>query len=318
MPREEGRIADEYRRLNKIESICLDLVWTKKNVLLPVLDLLWIYEKSVVQSVNLILVPEAARQVAAANRTDGFTDFSGLPVEQETTRRESRSQLIRASYPWVHFWRKPIIGALALTCPKSYTAFLYPYYTNQYSEENCRDFRRDRKFKLYVLKGLNVPRVDKTAESWKRADQSKLADQLFCTLGFARQRKPPKIFADPFYRQTNPDGVVCFAQAMIYNANEPEHPEGSDGDGSDQPKVGWDTLGWTDGAIEHSTYFGAFWPFGADPRFNLGWKAKLVPVTQNRLQRSVPAMMFSDRELGEFLIFRLRQGVGAPLQFSPH
>jgi hypothetical protein len=248
-------------------------------------------------------------------------DFAGMPVEQETTRNETRSQLIRASYPWVHYWRKPIIAGLLAACPRSLTYLTYPSYTNTYSEENCRDFRKKHGFKLYVMKGLNVPRTDKSQEAWVRADQSQTADKHFCTLGFARQREPPNVFADSFYRQTNPDGIICFAQAMIYNSNSQQSPRGSGDGGDDQPRVGWDTLAWTDGAIEHSTYFGAFWPpwpFATEPKIKLAWKAKLVPVTQTRLQNSIPVVTLADRELAKFLLLRLRQGGGAPLQFSPH
>jgi hypothetical protein len=170
----------------------------------------------------------------------------------------------------------------AAFAPRSLAAGFYLFFTHFHAEKICREFRQERGWKLYVLKDLEVPRIEKSQEQWNTAAGSNRADDLFCILGFARAQEPPTVYASPFFRQANPPGVVCFSQAMVYNANPQRRPRGAGG--ATQPQVGYDTLNWTNNVSEYPSHFlGNLNPFREAPRITLNWQAKLVPITQYKL-----------------------------------
>ena len=148
----------------------------------------------------------------------------------------------------------------------------------------------------YILEGLDLDRIDKGQEAWTKASGSREADKLFGVIGFAHRRKP-KIAAGGIFRQSNPDGLVGYAQGMIYNANpQPRGGAASAGAGW-QPVVGWDTLNWAGPVPEYP----GTQPSGPDPtipdvpepKIRINWQTKLVPTT--RLAESIP---FQQGELG--------------------
>ena len=219
----------------------------------------------------------ARRYGADADLYPGTTTISplGLPVAPEPTdlSRMERSQLVRASTPWVQHWRAPWFDF------GRYVLFLanfnghYEKWTNHYTIELARRAKTDQGMNLLVLRDLNVDADDKTHEPWTYAAGSGRADELFCVVGLAR-RPAPGIAAYGRFRQPNPDGFVTFAQAMIYNAN----PQRRGNVGPGQPVAGWDTLNWADrvpeypGQLSHSDQ--------VQPRVRLNWRAKLVPTTR--------------------------------------
>lgn len=170
-------------------------------------------------------------------------------------------------------------------------------------------------------------RVPKGEESWagttKRAKRE--AEKRFTLLSFAKRPMQPVLFTDVIYTNPNSQGMLTCAQAIVYNANEQKpikRPKSSQSAGAKQsqslpvlgtvqPNVGWDTLNWKPPvqarefpksmeAGQKSS--GGGWPWdvfrdGANPadanaETQLNWQAKLMPVTESRLQdcrdRSLP------------------------------
>lgn len=261
-----------------------------------------------------------------------------LPIERETTRNEQRSQLIRATYPWVAHWRTPITRFLRdpiLGCPLSGAGGKYMKWTNRYARQSCvwlrvakgKNYRaqltiqnhgdatqrgngeRGKDIKLYVVIGLNqtADGIAKSRESWNQWSQSSAAtneiERRFCHVAFAKN-KPPIVMARRFFRQENPRGMVAFAQSMVYNGNDQQQPADSGGAGSAQPRVGWDTLNWTTGAIEYQTDRYVDSP----PRVKLNWQAKLTPVTPAKVLRVIPAAALTDEDV-RAIALNMREGL---------
>jgi hypothetical protein len=230
-----------------------------------------------------------------------------LPVEKEVTNREDRSQLIRATHPWVHYWRTPInefLGSLA-GAPISESPKYYSKYTSLYTLQACewlrfpagRNYRKHltirnyrstftrgsgekgHDLKLFVVKGLNGR--EKSRERWAMGSNSEV-EKLFVHMGLAHEPEPPKISVSAIFPQTNPKGFLCLAQSMIYNANKQQRPAPYRGPGRPQPEVGWDTLNWTAGAPEYKSIRRRE-DAGEIPRIKLNWQAKLTPVTPEKV-----------------------------------
>lgn len=252
----------EYQFLNFVEDTALRLREVKRSIV-KAMGLLHGYNKTIVHGSRLLALNVAA-DVGNRNHCVGAVGYASLsnlslsllPVEEEprsglgNEQAERRSQLLRASYPWVVYWRAPIRLALFIGAPLSSASFYYEKWTNHYALERCRHYRSNEGLRLYVIKGLNPPQTDKTAEAWNQPDQENLVDDLFGVLGAARSKTPPLIVAPPFYQQANPDGVVCLSQAMIYNANPQSRRQsrtsGNLRPGTMQLRAGWDTLAWSD------------------------------------------------------------------------
>src|SRR5262249_14401359 len=147
----------------------------------------------------LFLVPPKAENAAVAvakhNRTAGslfpgvMHNFSlpllQLPVEEERTnlRNIPRSQLVRASTPWIQYWRVPSLGfgehALMLSRFKMH----YWARTDLYTRTLAQRMKQRAGVNLPILRGLDVDRIEKGREEWTRAEGSRTADQLFCLIG---------------------------------------------------------------------------------------------------------------------------------------
>ncbi len=292
-------IYKEYMVLNAFERLAFGIKNVKRRVIPAVLNALWAYQHSVVRTTPEVAAG-AAEAVGSLNRRKGTLAYHEMPVEHETTESVKRSQLMRASYPWVHYWRKPIVDFLdnpVVGAPLSRAPRYYMKWTNEYSFRIVRWFTEEEGrhlawapkrfrgqteegwgFRLHVLKDLNVPQIDKGQEAWTRQEGSIRADDLFCELGFAQMEEAPTVAARPFFRQENPDGVICYAQAMAYNAN-PQEP--GTGGNRFQPRVGWDTLNWDPRckAVEYPSDS----RHPPRPGIKLNWQAKLVPVTGRKI-----------------------------------
>ena len=257
-----------------------------------------------------------------------------LPIEQETTTYEERSQLMRGTYPWVTYWRTGItkfLRHIVLGAPISGAGDYYMKWTNRYSIQTCVWMRRDpsrsnyvnqltvvnygqygfgggngekgKGVHLFVMVGLNgTPRgVEKSREPWNdwssKGKATAELEKLFCHVSFAHG-SPPKVLPKAFFRQENPQGIVCFAQSMLYNANPQQRPESPKGGGSPQAKVGWDTLAWIDNACEYPMDDYVESP----PRIKLNWQAKLSPVTPAKIVRVMPAAALTDAQVRKVAI----------------
>jgi hypothetical protein len=249
----------------------------------------------------------------------------------------------------------PLLGA-----PRSGAPGYYVDWTDRYTDDILAWFtaedgerlvpeppRRDRNneekgrgYHLYVVRGLwedeegrGDANADKGREPWTHSKGSDLADDRFCFLGFARRPEPSSVAARPFFRQANPDGVVCCAQAMVYNANPQRSPEEAARSGRLQPRVGWDTLNWWDSDAyefdpqrraaertpDHQLLPGI--PFrlppariidraAPEPKIRVNWQAKLVPVTERKL--SAAAGLVSDSTITSYV----KQRLGVPGEYD--
>ncbi len=282
----------EYATLNALEALALRLSPIKQKIP-TVMDGLRLYQQGIISK-----FPDTARttaqRVGVRNRSLGLFTGPDLPVVAESTDDEQRSQLMRATFPWVAHWRAPLLDFFSYAEFLSGGEGLYRKWTSFYSLKLCTLFREQpgddednkydlysadrRGYRLYVLPDLNPGTTDKGDEPWTSRKGSAEADQLFCWVAIARRDQPPLVLGRPIFRQENPDGVMCMTQAMLYNANP--QLAGDSGDWH-QPRAGWDTLNWGNLVPE-------YWADSSDePKIKLNWQAKLTPLTPGRIQ-SVP------------------------------
>lgn len=221
-----------------------------------------------------------------------------LPMRVENTDGSDESlqvsQLTRAAYPWVNNWRHPLLNAMRTWLFLARSAHYYRHYSDLFTYQKVLELKSKKDIKkgiqLYVLKDY-VPK-QKGTERWARSSGSQRADELFCLTGFGL-RDAPRRFAPTIYRSENDDGIMAFAQGMVYNANA-QMP--SAGLGPAQADVGWDTLNWRSRVpeIDSAETIGEYkkgnwdrWSFGTvaknhfvRPEIRLNWQAKLVPVSK--------------------------------------
>ena len=247
-------------------------------------------------------VPKVVEGVAQENlvRDAGTApDRPPLPVhaEPESIDPIFRSQLVRATYPWVNFWRKPVLEFMKDWLVLARTYRYYKKYSNLFTEARCRIQKEERGVNLFVMEGFDPATMAKGDESWTTADGSDEAERLFGVFGAVR-RKPPRVISAGIYRQANPDGIFAYAQALTYNANPQERGSAD----ASQAKIGWDTLNWGADVPE----------FTADPesapdepsgypQVTLNWQAKLVPVTSGSYTKAVPALAGQHSEISQAL-----------------
>jgi len=231
--------------------------------------------------------PDAASATAAPNLADValYPSFPlvnlNLPVTTEDDQvKVERSQLMRASTPWIQWWRQPWIDFGKNALILSRFAAYFENRSTQYTLSIIQRLKQDKGINLYVMANGDALGRGKTYEPWTYANQSAQADQLFTTLGLAH-RPAPSSASGFFFRKENPDGLVCYAQAMFYNANPQQRGSGNN---DWQPTAGWDTLNWDGPAPE---YPGPVpqgdetpTPTTPQPRIRLNWQAKLVPTTR--------------------------------------
>jgi len=292
----EDEIYREYQFLDRVEDFAISIAGVKKILPRVASAIHHIYQLPSVRleipaKAHLAAAEVASRQGMlegfalgdwpdSADITEVAKLFPSLPVEREAVTNEDKTQMVRATYPWVRYWRKNITLAL-LIAPRSLASSSYVKWTNYYTRDASAFLRNSKNTKcdthltvinrrssswkgssgsrgmngqdirLYVLMDLGDDGSNKGDEKWVQAtlDGSKRADELFCSTGFTRSTIPP-VVTTGFFRQENPSGMACYSQAMIYNANTqigPNEPFSWWDDlfsDEDQPHVGWDTLAW--------------------------------------------------------------------------
>lgn len=230
-----------------------------------------------------------------------------LPMRVENTDGSDESlqvsQLTRAAYPWVNNWRHPLLDAMRTWLFLARSAHYYRHYSDLFTYQKVLELKSskdiDKGIQLYVLKDYTPNQ--KGTERWARSSGSQRADELFCLTGFGL-RDAPRRFAPTIYRSENDDGIMAFAQGMVYNANA-QTP--SAGLGPAQADVGWDTLNWRSRVpeIESKETIGEYkkgnwdrWSFGTvaenhfgRPEIRLNWQAKLVPVSKLQHLEDAPS-----------------------------
>ena len=334
---EIARLVKEYVFINKLEAFASAPVTLRvKKVVIPaILKAMWSYEELIVNGTG-IACAKTASEIAESNMCVG--EVVGRPgpgaavglsvnipvVKDPTTttkKNENKTQLMRATYPWVQEWRWKLLVGLQLVVPKSGATRFYEYHSDKYSKEICEEFYNKKGYRLYVIEQVDATRrgTDKGTEKWR--DNSSLADQMFSLVGFARHQTPPPNTHLAFFPNTNPRPIMAMAQAIVYNGNRPKKWELKPADllsrllgRKPQPVEGWDTLNWTEGATEWKSgksyfdYLGKsmHWVIGdipvpsdvrfldygvPEPKIRLNWQSKLVPIApRNLVVRS--AMIF--------------------------
>jgi hypothetical protein len=204
-----------------------------------------------------------------------------LPVVAESPRVTiAKSQLVRASTPWIQWWRPWWMDYGNTFLPLSKFKCHFKKWTNEYTTELADRAKTRQRINLLVIRGMDPDRRDKMSETWTKAAGSGEADRLFSTMAFAR-REAPGIAAQGYFRQANPDGILAYAQAMVYNANPVEPERNRQGL---QPVTGWDTLNW-DTSWRMPEYPGPN-PGSCsidrtpEPRIKINWQSKLMPATR--------------------------------------
>lgn len=299
----ETKVLIEWKILNVLEQMAKATVPIKKQIMSLAIPALHKYTELTVLAtpaqMELAADKIGTKNGATGRLFPGLTNASypllKMPLEQEPARPRAwkKSQLVRAATPWVQYWREPWcqFGLFALSL--SGFAAYYDDRTNEYTK-TLTDRLRGNGVRLYILPGWQPGGTEKGREDWTRdSDQaSRRVDQLFCTLGLVH-RDPPGVVSYGIYRKTNPDGMVGYAQAIVYGAN-PQVPSPG---GDHQPRLGWDTLHWSSSVKEFPgesvrsfgfkpQKFAFYVPSVDEPRVTINWQTKLVPTT--RLQESLP------------------------------
>ncbi len=281
------KLKQEYEFIILLEDFAIGSRSIKKDIIPGILSALWVYEQTIAGDIAPGLgaelqVARAAKTAAEKNKCVGEVvgrpelsvaaamGHSGrLPIEKDGTTKIERTQLMRATYPWIQEWRWPVLLAFDGVATLSRAARFYEYHSDRYAKETCQKFRDERGFKLYVMQKMNATNsgTDKGTESWRKRQNTEEADKLFCVVGFARKVKGTALTHNHIMPNTNAKPIAALSQAMIYNSNRPKKWESKGLDimfwllnRKGQPVEGWDTLNWTEGATE--------WKEGK-PYFNL-------------------------------------------------
>lgn len=215
--------------------------------------------------------------------------------ENESMRR---SQIVRATYPWVVYHRRPLIDILNFLF-LSRTSYHFVFWTNDLTLVKCRElYNEGDDFFFPVIAGSNSN--NKGSESW--TNNSRELEDRFAVIGFAHH-KPIRYSAPSILGNPLPKGMAAYSMSLVYNANGREGNSGSEF----QPNWGWDTLNWElptqpsaamelpanpdphrNGHDRRET--------GTRPKVKLNWQAKLVPVS-SRVYDAIPASMGPHKEL---------------------
>jgi hypothetical protein len=283
----EGKIYGETLVLDGLENVARATKQVKKTIQSPVLPALNAYAKSMVFLVSAKM-PSTVDQIGIANNVE-TNMYPGpifptvtLPVQAEPSSMSklARSQLTRASTPWVRHWRVPFQQFGESLLYLSRFKMFYTNHTNDWTIELVKRAKQKNNLHLLVMKDTNLDGADKGAEQWTKKAGSDRADELFSTMGFALKKSPR--YTTSFFRNPTKDGVFAYSQAMVYNAN----PQTGSASGGQQKRLGWDTLNWDFQAspipewVKDNTS-GAFKVQNVpEPRIKLNWQSKLVPTTR--------------------------------------
>jgi len=297
---DESKLYAEWEILNAVEMVArIPLAPIKKIMQRVAIPAVYAYTKA--QEISTpFRAEDVANEVGEFHLAEG-TLFPGLtvnpslpllqlPVKAEpasmTSQQLPKSQLMRASTPWIQYWRIPMLQFGSDTLQLARFESFYVLHTQAMSLSLVQQAKEKQGIHLLILDGLEDAQMNKGQETWTKSSGSRQADKLFCIMGFALRDAPPLV-APVFFDPVNSGGVACFAQAMTYNAN-PQLPSQSD---ATQAQVGWDTLNWLGPNVPE-------WKSGADPNpagktpvtyytsvapepvVRLNWQTMLVPATR--------------------------------------
>ena len=314
----ELKVFQEYQTLNGFEQIAKALLPVKQILRDQMMPAARRYTVNVVQQTP-DLVNEVAKEIGEANgvfasvyptdpslpvvldphrEADQIIDTNSLSgplcpceVDERSGGRDQVvkiTQLARATFPWVNYHRQPILNLLGKLVPLSKAKDYYFDHTNGYCKSVCIEVQRSDKqdMGLYVIENDGAP--DKGYAEWTQSPV--MADRMFSLVGLALKEAPTVIGRPGFFNQHHSDGRATIAQAILYNANDQVRPEHKIDitckriSPSVQADVGWDTLNWRSGT-QPSELVGFGEGLAADfPEIEVNWQAKLVPLSNARLQ----------------------------------
>jgi len=294
----EVKIYAEWQTLQGVESFARGVRPVKKVIESPVLPAINTYAKSMVYIIGLKM-RDAVKDIGQRNnvKTDAFpTPLPGLvqlPVQAEPVNlaKFERSQLTRASAPWVRHWRIPMMKFGETVLFLSRFKMFYVDHTNNWNIELVKRAKKERNLHLLIMKETKLDNADKGKENWTTKNGSSRAEELFSSIGVALQQSPR--YSSSFYRNPTRDGIFAYAQAMVYNAN----PQTGKTTGGSQKELGWDTLNWDQKTALVSEWHKDQYPPTCpvvdvpEPRVKLNWQAKLVPTS--RLTRAALVTSFT-------------------------
>jgi len=280
----ELKFYQEYLVLEFLEEQVLGPVFGVNGIkrkIIESLPTMMAYERRVVRVVPPIALAAAAQLARENGCTGTLHPKPGmglrLPVAEEAKRVPIEfSQLMRASYPWVVYWRDPIVKSMMATLTFSGAPFHYIWWSQLYAREKTEKTRKDQGLYLYVMVDMVPPNSDKGNELWTH--DSGRAEQLFTLVGLTHREVGP-LFADKYFGGAHPYGILCCAQAILYNANHQDR-QGTRGW---QPRVAWDTLNWNTEVPYVPLYEYRHGPppqAAGEPQIKLNWQVKLVPLTR--------------------------------------
>lgn len=310
----EALIEFEYELLKQLHVVASDLIPIKKLLRDTMLPAAKRYTTLVVDQTPLF-AERAAKRVAKLNETSGtlFPAQPSLPLAIDPHARAleplggqdrvpaenlppprfgatpnpreqvvKTSQLVRAAWPWVNYHRKPILDLMGIVFPLAQTKHHYHDWTAGVSKGYAGKLQEKHDLGLYVMAGYPAP--DKGFAIW--TEDGVRADNMFSLVGLTL-RKEPIVYGEPnFFRQTNRDGRLAMAQALVYNANNQIRNAHHIDLGNKrirpirQADVGWDTLNWKSGTRPYELVGIGIQP--EFPQIEVNWQAKLVPLTKNR------------------------------------
>ena len=212
-----------------------------------------------------------------------------------------RSQLVRASVPWIHYWRLPFLkfGGQALRLSRFQSYFVER--TQEYSLKLAQR-EKERGINLMILQDFDPITMTKGNEVWTSAEGSRHCDERFGLISFARRPAPLRMGA-AYFETPNQRGIAAYAQTLTYNAN----PQTAQATPSGRQKiVGWDTLNWdqlvpewsagNDPVPHGNTRYEYFQERAPKPEVNLNWQSLLTPTS-----RIAESVAWQQGDLGDIL-----------------
>ena len=301
---DEMTLAKEYLWLTQLEVKTLALsseVLSLERKHLPRLDR---QARQLVDDTPLVAAAAAESLVRRYNLAGGVVPFD-LPVQRDPLARSkgvprfpaalyadwsplknssasltlsadeavTKTQLARAAWPWLLHHRDPVRDRMRRMAPLSGAPRYFDQHAFQAGVNVCRRLARDRNIALYVLQEATP--LAKGHERWGAEPQH--ADRVFAVIGWAATPRQNLEGEPAVFRNSHPEGRVSLAQGLVYSAN-PQEPH-RDGSSSRQPRVGWDTLAWTNGAGKEPHEMARHIPRSASfPRIGVNWQSLVVPV----------------------------------------
>ena len=228
----------EYEIIDKIESFTANSIWLKDSIP-PIMSTVYSYQSVVARGVRL----QAARAAsAAADRNMCVGEVAGrpsranlgaavggipsgtIPLVVDPAENPERTQLMRATYPWVQSWRAPFMIFAYAALSNSRATIFYEYHTDYFTKKVLQRFpERPR------LQALRCGRPECRSPAHRQrvpkhggsATIPNLQTKCSASLDLQERKLLLRIRISLFLPRTNPTPITAMAQAMQYNGLRP-------------------------------------------------------------------------------------------------